>query len=93
MGWRQEKFYLVDEKGNQTLLKIDEQIFRHESLNVNEPSLDAGMPVCKVKAGEFFYGPKEKLTYNNPIMEDEAFLSKYHPECRNRGVVYKKRAN
>jgi hypothetical protein len=88
-GWSQRKYFLVNEKGERTPLKVGEQIWREETLNVNEPSLDAGMPMCKVTAEEFFYGPKDKLKYENPIMEDETFLSKFHPECRNRGIVTK----
>jgi hypothetical protein len=87
-GWHRTKYYLVDEKNNRTALQPDERIFRQESLYVNQPSLDPGGPVCKVTADEFFYGPKDKLTYNNPIMQDESFL-KLHPECCHSGIVTK----
>src|SRR5882724_6039706 len=83
-GWHRTKYYLIDENNNRTLLQPDERILRQESFYVNDPSSDPSLPVCKVTADEFFYGPKEKLTYENPIMYDEDFLNHYHPECRNR---------
>jgi hypothetical protein len=79
---------LVDENSNRTALRTDERIFRRESFNINQPSSDAGN-VCKVTGEEFFYGPKEKLTYENPIMQDENFLTRYHPECRHRAITVK----
>ncbi len=83
-GWHREKYYSVDENNNRTALQTDERIFRRESFNINQPSSDAGMIVCKVTGEEFFYGPKEKLTSENPMMKDEAFL-KQHPECSQQG--------
>jgi len=48
MGWHREKFYAVDERNSRTPIEVDKRILRPESFNVNEPSLDAGMPACKV---------------------------------------------
>ncbi len=79
-GWHREKYYSVDENNNRTALQTDERILRRESFNINQPSSNVGMIVCKVTGEEFFYGSKEKLTSENPIMKDEAFL-KLHPEC------------
>jgi hypothetical protein len=88
-GWHREKYYSVDVNNNRVALQADERIFRREGFNINKPSLDAGMIVCKVTGEEFFYGPKEKLTNENPIMQDEDFLTQYHPECRNRAAPVK----
>lgn len=85
MGWQRRKYYLIDESNHRTALEPGEMIFREEGRQVNERSLDAGMPVCKVTAEEFFYGPKDKLTYENPIQQDENFL-KLHPGCRRSGI-------
>jgi uncharacterized protein (DUF169 family) len=87
-GWHREKYYSVDGNNNRTALQTDERIFRRESLAERKFSSDAGMVVCKVTGDEFFYGPKEKLTSENPIMEDENFLTS-HPECRHRGITTK----
>jgi len=87
MGWHREKFYAVDERNSRTPIEVDKRILRPESFNVNEPSLDAGMPACKVTAEEFFFGSRDKLTHENPIMQDEDFLSHYHPECRHKGTT------
>jgi hypothetical protein len=65
-------------------LQIGERISRRETFNINQPSSDVGMSVCKVSGEESFYGPKEKLIPENPIMKDEAFLN-LHPECRQQG--------
>ncbi len=88
MGWHRTKFYLVDELHNRTAIQAGERIFRQESLAERKWSSDAGTFACKVTGEEFFYGPKEKVTSENPIMEDEIFL-RYHPECRNRAVPVK----
>ena len=89
-GWSQRRYFLVNEKGVRTPLKIREHIWREGTLYVNVPSLDDGQPQCKVTAEEFFYGSKDDLTHENPIMENEIFLKEYHPECRNRGARIKK---
>jgi hypothetical protein len=83
-GWHREQYYLIDENNNQTALRVDERIFRRESFHINEPSSQPGMAVCNLTGEEFFYGPKEKLAYENPIRQDESFLTQYHPECRRR---------
>ncbi|MCU1264556.1 MAG: hypothetical protein JWM21_874 [Acidobacteria bacterium] len=88
-GWYCDKYYLVDENNNRIALQTDERIFRRGSFKINQPSSDAGMIVCKVTGEEFFYGPKEKLTSENPIMQDETFLTRYHPECRHRDITVK----
>ena len=88
-GWHREEYYLVDENNNRTALRVDERIFRRESFNINELSSEPGMAVCKLTVEEFFYGPKEKLTYENPIRQDESFLTQYHPECRRRDMRVK----
>jgi Family of unknown function (DUF6843) len=87
--WHRDKYYLVNENNNRTAVQTDERIFRRESFNINQPSSDAGMTACKVTGEEFFYGPKEKLTYENPIMQDENFLTRYHTECRHRDITVK----
>jgi hypothetical protein len=89
-GWSYRRYFLVNEKGERTPLKIGEHIWREGTMYVNEPSLDEGQPQCNVTADEFFYGSKEDLTYENPIMGDEIFLKEYHPECRNRGTGSKR---
>ncbi len=81
-GWHREQYYSVDKNNNRAALRIDERILRREAFNINEPSSGPGRAVCKVTGEEFFYGPKEKLTYENPIRQDESFLTQYHPECR-----------
>lgn len=81
--WHREQYYLVDENNNRTALQIDEQILRRESFNIIESPSDAGTTVCKVSGEEFFYGSKEKLTYENPIRQS---LSQFHPECRPRNI-------
>jgi hypothetical protein len=83
-GWHREQYYSVDENNNRTALQTDERILRRESLAEHKFSSDTGMIVCKVTGEEFFFGPKEKLTSENPIMKDEAFL-KLHPECSRQG--------
>jgi hypothetical protein len=83
-GWHRDKYYLLDENNNRTALQTGEQIFRRESFNVNQASSDAGMIVCKMTGEEFFYGTKQQLTFENPIMQNEEFLIRYHPECRHR---------
>jgi len=83
MGWHRDEYYLVDENNNRTALQIDERIFRHESLAERKFLLGAGASSCNVNGEEFFYGPKEKVTAENPIMGDEAFL-RLHPECVSR---------
>jgi hypothetical protein len=83
MGWHRDEYYLVDENNNRTALQTDERIFRREALAERKFSSDAGTSSCKVTGEEFFYGPKEKVTTENPIMGDEAFL-RLHPECVSR---------
>jgi hypothetical protein len=85
-GWHQEKFYLVD-GNNRTSIQIEERIFRRESFNIKETSSASNMPACNVMGEEFFYGPKEKLTYENPIKEDKSFLDR-HVEC-GHGIIAK----
>lgn len=80
MGWHRDEYYLVDENNNRTALQTDERIFRREALAERKFSSDAGTFSCKVTGEEFFYGPKEKVTTENPIMGDEVFL-RLHPEC------------
>ena len=80
MGWHREKYYSVDANNKRTALQLDERIFRRGALAEHHFSSGTGTIVCKVSGLEFFYGPKEKLTADNPIMKDEAFL-KLHPEC------------
>jgi len=80
MGWHRDKYYSVDENNNRTALQIDERIFRRETLAERKFSTNAGTSSCKVTGEEFFYGPKEKVTSENPIMGDDAFL-RLHPEC------------
>lgn len=81
LGWYRAEYYLVDEHKRRTALKADERIHRRESFNVRVISSTSDKPLCNVAGDEFFYGPKEKLTSENPIMKDEDFL-KLHPECR-----------
>jgi hypothetical protein len=80
MGWHRDEYYLVDENNNRTALQTDERIFRREALAERRFSSDAGTSSCKVTGEQFFYGPKEKVTTENPIIGDEAFL-RLHPEC------------
>lgn len=83
-GWHRENYYSVDENNNRTALKTDERILRRNSFNINRAVSGVGMSVCKVTGEEFFYGPKEKLISENPVLKDEAFL-KQHPECSRQG--------
>ena len=82
-GWYRERYYSVDENNNRILLEPNKIIHRQQSFYVNKGSLTTGTS-CKVSGTEFFYGPKEKLTWENPIMNDENFL-KVHPECGQQG--------
>lgn len=88
-GWHREEYYLVDENNNRIALRVDERIFRRGSFTIKQPSTEPGMNVCNLTGEEFFYGPKEKLTYENPIRQDEGFLTQYHPECRSREISAK----
>ena len=83
MGWHRDEYYLVDEHNNRTALQTEERIFRREALPERKSSSGASTSSCKVTGEEFFYGPKEKVTAENPIMGDEAFL-RLHPECVSR---------
>ena len=86
----QRKFVLVDDIGNVSLINKDDRISMEGTLSKKEPSLDKGQADCNVVLDEFFYGSKDDLKSNNPIFQDEEFLTHYHPECRNTGVTIKK---
>jgi Family of unknown function (DUF6843) len=73
--WHREIFYLIDDHNNRTEIRPEDRVFRRESFNVNQST-------CKVVGEEFFYGQKEMLTYENPILSDENFL-KLHPKCKH----------
>ena len=77
-GWHRQEYYSF-EGNNRTSLQPDKLVHRHRSFVINQGSLSGG-PSCKVAGVEFFYGPKEKLTADNPIKANEDFL-KLHPEC------------
>lgn len=79
-GWHREEYYSVDENNNLTALQDDDRILKRQSFIIIQSSSNAGMNNCKVAGEEFFFGPKEKLTSENPIRKNEAFL-KLHPEC------------
>lgn len=89
-GWSLRRYFLVNEKRERTPLKIKQHIWREGAFYVNESSLEMGQSPCRVVADEFFYGSKDGLTYENPIMENEIFLKAYHPECRHRGTGRRK---
>lgn len=82
-GWHRDKYYSIDENDNRIAVQPGELIHREGSFYINQGSFSAGTS-CKVSGVEFFYGRKEKLTSENPIMKDEAFL-KLHPECSQQG--------
>jgi hypothetical protein len=81
MGWHRTKYYFVDESKRRTALRAPEFIHRREGFILKYLSSVPGDPACDVTGEEFFYGPKEKLTYENPIAKDKDFL-KLHPSCR-----------
>lgn len=81
MGWHRTEYYLVDESKRRIALRTPEFIHRREGFNLRYLSSVPGDPGCDVSGEEFFYGPKERLTYENPIVKDEGFL-KLHPSCR-----------
>lgn len=85
-GAYQRRFFLVDAEGNRTLLESKGNIWQQGVLSKDEPSLDKGQPRCKVSLNQFFYGKKDDLKSDNPIFQDETFLSEYHPECRRTGI-------
>ena len=78
--WHRTEFYVIDEKNNRTRIQEDERIFRQGSFTVVQGSITLGPSDCKFSGDEFFYGPKETLTYENPYRQNEVFLH-YHPEC------------
>ena len=82
-GWHRREYYLFDENNNRSTLQSDDLIHQHRSFVIHQGRLSDGTS-CNVAGVEFFYGPKEKLTPDNPIKTDEAFL-KLHPECRSNG--------
>jgi hypothetical protein len=90
-SYYRRSYYSVDEEGNRTMVKQSEKIRHEGTLTKKEPSLDKGQPDCNVTLDQFFYGSKEDLKENNPIFEDENFLTNYHPECRNTGVRMEKK--
>jgi hypothetical protein len=79
-GLHRAKYYLIDSNNNRTSLNESERIFKPESFFWKEGSLEQGLPDCNVTGDEFFYGPKDKLTYDNPIRKDPEFL-KLHSDC------------
>lgn len=83
-GRHREEYYVVDDHQRRTALKTEQWIQRRESFTTRTISSATGSAasLCDVSGDEFFYGPKEKLTYENPIMKDEGFL-KLHPGCRS----------
>ena len=76
MGWAQRRYFVVEEGGRRTPLKVKKHIWREASFRINESD-------CKVVAEEYFYG--KKVTHENAILFDEKFLEE-HPGCRNRGI-------
>lgn len=76
-GFTYERYYLVGDQGKRVRLSINEQIFRRESVFVNQNS-------CKINADSFWYGPKDKITN-----EADSFIERYHPECRDSGIITK----
>ena len=78
-GWYRPEYYLFDEVNTRTALDSDRLIHRQGSFIIQLGSFNGGA-TCEVGADEFFYGPMEKLTADNPIRTDELFL-KLHPEC------------
>ncbi|HZH91124.1 MAG TPA: hypothetical protein VEX70_10975 [Pyrinomonadaceae bacterium] len=84
-GWHKREYFLLNEKGERTPLKVSEHIWGESSFRKAEGALPDGKFRCNLEGGEFFYGSEGGVSEENPIIKDEAFL-KYHPECREAGV-------
>ncbi len=80
-GWHQAKYFLVNEQGERKPIK-EELIWGQSSFNRAKEILPGGTERCHFVGEQFFYGSKDELTENNPIMEEESFLQ-YHPDCRD----------
>ncbi len=87
-GWHKRNYFSVNEQGERTLLKTQEQIWGESSFSRAKELLPDGKERCSFKGEQFFYGSKGEVTENNPIMEDEAFLQ-YHSDCKDWGVEIK----
>ena len=87
-GLHQRNYFLVDEKGGQTLLNRDEQIRRETSFSIAGEPLPGGKFRCEFKGERFFYGSEKELMEEDPVMTEEAFL-KHHPECQDEDKASK----
>ena len=81
LGRVYERYALLDSDGSSSALKIGDLIHQRASFTVGEP----GRP-CNFSGMEFFYGPRDSITGNNPTLNDAAYLARYHPDCR--GAVH-----
>jgi hypothetical protein len=84
-GWHKREYFLVNEKGERTPLKVGEHIWGESSFRSAGGALPDGRFRCNLEGGEFFFGSEVEVSEENPIMKDEAFLE-YHPECQEKGV-------
>ena len=87
-GWHKREYFLVNEKGERTLLKVGKHIWGEGSFRRAKEVLPGGQLRYPLEGEEFLYDPEGKIKEENQIMKDEAFL-KYHPECRDTGIESK----
>ena len=80
-GWHQPKYFLVNEQSERKPL-TGEQIRTPSAFSRGKKILPNGEDRCHFVGEQFFYGLKDEVTEDNPIMDEEAFLQ-YHPDCRN----------
>src|SRR5258705_12274063 len=71
-----ERYALLDSDGSSSSLKIGDLIHQRTSFTVGE----LGRP-CNFSGIEFFYGPRGSITGNNAMLNDPAYLARYHPDC------------
>lgn len=81
--WHRVRYLLVGPGNRRNPLGANERIHRRGSFNLRDSSSEPGKILCDVSGEEFFYGPINKLTNENPIRENKRFL-RLHPECRLR---------
>jgi hypothetical protein len=77
LGGVYERYALLESDGTSSALKIGDLIHQRSSFTVGE----LGRP-CNFSGIQFFYGPRDSITGNNSTLNDPAYLTRYHPDCR-----------
>jgi hypothetical protein len=76
LGGVYERYALLDTDGSSSPLKVGDLIHQRTSFTVGEP----GRP-CSFSGIQFYYGPRDSISGNNALLNDQAYLARFHPDC------------